>query len=71
MQEFRRSVTARAAIMIPVELLRRGFLYKAISRIEFPKNADSSKMADIDDSNTTKPTFLGGKDIIHLSKEKT
>jgi len=67
---FKRSVTARAVIIIPVEVVRRGFLYKAISRIELPTKAHSTRNAEIEDSNTTRPTLLGGRDIIYLSLKK-
>jgi len=64
---FKRSVTAKAAIMMPVELRRRGFVYKAISRIELPRKAHSTRDAEVNDSNTIRPTLLGGRDIIQLS----
>lgn len=64
MQALSRSVTAKAAIKMPVELFRRGFLYKETRSSELPRMADSTKSAEVDDSTTTSPTLRGGKAAI-------
>ena len=50
MHAFSRSVTARAAINRTVELLRRGFLYRAARRSELPRKADNTRKAEVEDS---------------------
>jgi len=64
MQALSRSVIAKAAIKIPVELFKRGFLYNETRSSELPKMADSTRSADVDDSTTTSPTLRGGKAAI-------
>ena len=61
MQALRRSVIAKAAIKLPVELFKRGFLYREMRSSELPRIADSTKIADVDDSTTTSPSLRGGK----------
>jgi len=61
MKALSRSVIAKAATKMPVELFKRGFLYKETRSSKLPRIADSTRSADVDDSTTTSPTLRGGK----------
>ena len=69
MHAFSRSVTARAAINRTVELLRRGFLYRAARRSELPRKADNTRKAEVEDSKMTRLTLREGTDIVCLLDE--
>ena len=64
MQALRRSAIAKAAIKLPVELFKRGFLYNETRSSELPRIADSTRSADVSDSTTTSPPLRGGKATI-------
>lgn len=69
MHAFSRSVTARAAINRTVELLRRGFLYRAARRSELPRKAVNTRNAEVEDSKMTRLTLREGTDIVCLLDE--
>ena len=64
MQALSRSVIAKAAIKLPVELFKRGFLYNETRSSELPRMPSSTRRADVDDSTTTSPPLRGGKAAI-------
>ena len=55
---------AKAAIKLPVELFKRGFLYNETRSSELPRMPSSTRRADVDDSTTTSPPLRGGKAAI-------
>ena len=60
-----RSVIAKAAIKLPVELFKRGFLYNETRSSELPRIPSSTtRRADVDDSTTASPTLRGSKAAI-------
>ena len=64
MQALSRSVMAKAAIKLPVELFKRGFLYNETRSRELPRMPSSIRIADVDDSTTASPTLRGGNAAI-------
>ena len=63
-QALSRSVIAKAAIKMPVELFKRGFLYNETRSSKLPRIPSRTKIAEVDDSTTTSPTLRGGKAAI-------
>ena len=61
MEALSKSVIAKAAIKLPVELFKRGFLYRETRSSELPRIPISTRSADVDDSTTASPTLRGGK----------